>query len=138
MRKYDDDFYSFYGRAFGENTTNKNETGFYWGIKITPNRKYNLSAYFDTYTFPWLKYRTYEPSRGNDFNIRFSYQPTKTTLAYLQIRKANQEQNASGTNITYATDAFITETRTLGLDYKANELISLTTKIIQTKSRKTI
>ncbi len=135
-RKYYKDFYSFYGRAFGENTTNKNETGFYWGIKITPNRKYNLSAYFDTYTFPWLKYRTYEPSRGNDFNIRFSYQPTKTTLAYVQIRKANQEQNASGTNITYATESFVTETRTLGLDYKANELISLTTKIIQTKSRK--
>ncbi|MBO9701099.1 MAG: helix-hairpin-helix domain-containing protein [Sporocytophaga sp.] len=136
LRKYDKNFYSFYGRAFGENTTNKNETGLYWGIKITPNKKYNLSAYFDTYTFPWLKYRTYEPSRGNDFNIRFSYQPSKTTLAYIQIRKAIQEQNSFATNITYATETCISEMRTLGLDYKANEFISLTTKIIQTKAKK--
>ncbi|GAL86448.1 hypothetical protein Fleli_3758 [Sporocytophaga myxococcoides] len=136
LRKYDKDFYSFYGRAFGENTTNKNETGFYWGVKISPHKKYNLTAYFDTYTFPWLKYRTYEPSRGNDFNIRFIYQPSKTTLAYIQIRKAIQEQNGSRTNITYATEPIIAETRTIGLDYKANEVITLTTKIIQTKSRK--
>lgn len=136
LRRYDKNFYSFYGRAFGENSTNKNETGFYWGIKITPTKKYILSAYFDIYTFPWLKYRTYEPSRGNDFNIRFSYQPSKTTLAYIQIRKAIQEQNSSGTNITYTTETCISEMRTIGLDFKANELISLSTKIIQTKSRK--
>lgn len=136
LRKYDTNFYSFYGRAFGENTVNKNETGLYWGIKITPNKKYNLSAYFDTYIFPWLKYRTYESSRGNDFNIRFSYQPSKTTLAYIQIRKAIKEQNSSGTNITYATETCISEMRTLCLDFKASELISLSTKIIQTKSRK--
>jgi hypothetical protein len=135
-RKYDKNYYSFYGRAFGENSTNKNETGIYFGIRITPSKAYTLSSYFDSYTFPWLKYRTYAPSRGYDFNIRLSYQPSRHTKAFLQLRKTCQEQNISAGTITYTIAPFSSEMRTLGFDHKANDIVSLATKIIQTISHK--
>ncbi len=95
IRNYHKDFHSIRGSAFGENSRNINESGAYWGIKYKLNRKFNLSAYYDSFRFHWLKFRVDKPSEGNDFLLRFNFNPNSTTSAYLQIRGKNKDENVS-------------------------------------------
>ena len=67
FRSYDRDFHSFRGTAFAEGSRNINERGVYWGIRYTLNRKFFLTAYYDIFRFPWLRFRVNAPSEGNDY-----------------------------------------------------------------------
>jgi hypothetical protein len=94
VRNYDRNFHSFYGTAFGDNTRNINEQGVYWGIKFQPFKKLNISAYYDKFRFPWLKFRTDAPSTGNEYLLRFTYNFTRNINLYAQARVENKERNA--------------------------------------------
>jgi hypothetical protein len=86
VRHYDADFHTFYGNALGENTRNINESGFYVGLKVRPLARWEVSAYFDQFRFPWLRYRVSAPTQGQDALLRVAFTPTKTSLLYAQYR----------------------------------------------------
>ena len=86
VRHYDADFHSFYGNALSENTRAINESGLYAGLKIRPLARWEISAYFDQFRFPWLRYRVGAPSHGHDALLRLAFTPTKTSLLYVQYR----------------------------------------------------
>ena len=93
LRSYQKDFHTFRGTAFGENSRNINEKGAYWGFKYTLNRKLQLMAYYDSFSFPWLRYRVNSPSNGQDYLIRINYNPQSNVKIYAQIRKKIKELN---------------------------------------------
>ena len=97
LRNYEKDFHSIRGTAFGESTQNVNEKGIYWGLKYTLNKKLYLTAYYDTYQFPWLKYNINTPSGGNDYLIRINYHPKETARFYMQIRSETKDAATPGT-----------------------------------------
>lgn len=97
-RNYAKNFHSFYSNAFGENTRNINESGIYAGLKYKITSKWTLGCYYDTYKFPWLKYLVAAPSRGNEYLLRLSYQPSKIAAAYLQFKNENKEKNLADNN----------------------------------------
>jgi hypothetical protein len=101
-RKYDRNFHSFYGAAFGENTRNINEEGFYLGLRYRPGRSLNFAVYADRFRFPWLRFRVDAPSTGHEYLARFTYQPNKNILMYFQAREESKARNVSlpeqGTN----------------------------------------
>jgi hypothetical protein len=86
VRHYDTDFHTFYGNALSENTRNIDESGFYVGLKVRPLARWEVSAYFDQFRFPWLRYRVSAPSHGQDALLRIAFVPTKTSLLYAQYR----------------------------------------------------
>lgn len=86
FRRYDRNFHSIYGNALGENTRNINENGLYLGLKLRPIARWELSAYYDQFRFPWLRYQAGAPGRGSDWLLRVSFAPNKTSLLYAQIR----------------------------------------------------
>jgi hypothetical protein len=86
VRHYDIDFHTLYGNALSENSRNINESGLYIGLKIRPITHWEISAYFDQYRFPWLRYRVGAPSQGQDALLRLAFTPTKTSLLYVQYR----------------------------------------------------
>jgi hypothetical protein len=92
-RNYDRDFHSFYGNAFAESTRPINERGAYVGIQIRPNLKWKVNSYFDLFRFPWLRYRAYSPSSGQEWLTRISYQPDRNLLAFFQIRNEKKDRN---------------------------------------------
>jgi hypothetical protein len=94
-RQYDRNFHSFYATAFSESTRPINERGWYLGLQIRPSPKLNINAYYDTFSFPWLKFRTYAPSQGNEWLSRLSYQPRKTLVTFVQFRQETKERNGS-------------------------------------------
>ena len=87
VRHYDPTFHTLYGNAFSENTRNINETGVYLGLKVRPVAKWEISAYYDQFRFPWLRYRASAPTHGHDALLRLAYSPTKTSLLYVQLRQ---------------------------------------------------
>ena len=92
-RNYQRDFQPVKARAFGENYTSSNEKGLFLGAtaKILP--KITLSAYFDQFAFPWLKYQVYAPSRGTDFLSQINYTPSKTIDIYFRVRVKSKQVN---------------------------------------------
>ena len=86
-RHYDSDFHTLYGNAFSESTRNINETGVYFGLKVRPVARWEVSAYYDQFRFPWLRYRASAPTDGHDALVRLAYSPTKTSTLYVQARQ---------------------------------------------------
>ncbi|SHN00475.1 Helix-hairpin-helix motif-containing protein [Cyclobacterium lianum] len=99
-RKYDRNFHSFYGNAFAEGSRPINEEGLYLGLNFRPGRKINWSAYYDHFSFPWLKFRVYAPSSGNEWLTRFSYRPHKKLHTFIQWRAETKSRNLMATEQT--------------------------------------
>ncbi len=102
-RKYDRGYFSFYSNGFAESSVTQNESGMYWGWKYRFNKQFNTSGYVDFFTFPWLKFRSYSPSNGHEWLLRFTYQPSKTTNIFLQAREESKLRNLSDDTNLYTT-----------------------------------
>ncbi len=123
-RKFDKNYYSFYSNAIAENSIPQNETGMYWGWKYSFNKKYSMAGYFDLFSFPWLKYRSYSPSDGSEWLLRFNFHPSKTVSIFLQMREESKQRNSGVVNNLYLTNQNIKRNYWINCDYAANERLS--------------
>ncbi|MGL1887222.1 MAG: helix-hairpin-helix domain-containing protein [Reichenbachiella sp.] len=96
VRNYNKNYHSFYGSSFGEGSRSINEMGLYWGLKVSPSRKIILSAYYDYFIFPWLRYRVDAPSDGYEYLVKADFRPNKKVNLYVQYR---QQSKALSINI---------------------------------------
>ncbi len=127
-RSFDRDFYSFYSNALSENTIPQNESGFYWGLKYAFSKKYSLAGYVDLFRFPWLKYRSYLPSAGNEWMIKFNYQPSKTVNFFIQAREESKFRNSSRETNQYATAPGTKRNYWINCDYEVSQWLSFKTR----------
>ncbi|MER2996488.1 hypothetical protein [Pontibacter populi] len=106
-RYYSRDFHSLYGGAFGEGSRNINERGFYTGIKLKPITRWEITAYYDRFTFPWLRYRVDAPSYGDEYLVRLYFKPNRQSALYGQFRTESKGLNAPNntTTIDYVAQA---------------------------------
>jgi hypothetical protein len=93
LRKYAPDFQSLYGRAFGENTLNSNESGLYVGFRILPAKGWQINLFYDRFRFPWLRYNADAPSTGDEFMLAATHHFSHDNHVQLQIRLKNKERN---------------------------------------------
>ncbi len=87
------DFYTRYSNALSENSTPQNERGIYWGWRYRFNRRFTLTGYFDMFQFPWVRYRAYAPSEGYEWLLRFTYQPSRNVMIWIQAREETKDRN---------------------------------------------
>jgi hypothetical protein len=134
-RSYARNFHTFYGNALSENTRNINEKGLYLGLKLRPIPRWELSAYYDQFSFPWLKYQVGAPSQGHDWLVRVTFSPTKTSLLYAQLRQRTKAYDAD--TLRQVPLPVPTERRSLLLFYDASPLpiLSLRTRVQGTQYR---
>lgn len=130
LRNYERNFHSFYGNSFGESTININETGVYWGLKITPSKKYFFTAYYDRVKFPWLRFRAESPTQGYEYLARFNYKPARAILLYAQIRAEEKELtiNEDNGNLNRLRRG-LKRSYLANLDYKFGKKFSLKSKL---------
>lgn len=129
-RNFSKDFHTFYGNGFGENTRNINEKGTYIGIKIKPNRGWTIAAFYDRFTFPWMRSFTDAPSSGDEYLIRVTRNISKQISIYGQFRSKTRGKNLSN-NIT-TMDQVVSSTKNyylLNFDYRPKELIQFKTRV---------
>jgi hypothetical protein len=128
-RKYDRNFYTFYSNAFSENTQAQNERGLYWGWKYRWSRKYSLTGYADLFTFPWLAFRRYAPSKGYEWLLRGNYQPSKKISIFLQVREESKFRNLPGVTHLYQLGEGLKRNLWLNCDYGIGEKVRLKSRI---------
>jgi hypothetical protein len=131
-RNYSRNFHSFYGNAFGEGSRPINEKGVYLGINFKPNQKYNWSFYYDRFEFPWLRFRVYTPSWGEEWFSRFTYIPKKGTLIFIQGRQESKARNLSeyqGFQTSYQIDQGVRTNLAFNLDQRIDGRWSIKSRI---------
>jgi len=137
-RNYERNYQSNYSSAFGENTINSNEHGFYIGTTIFPYPKWHLSAYYDLFSFPWLKSGVYAPSKGTDYLVELGYSPNRNVSAYLRYKQKVKEENISST-VPSVIDAIENNVNTkirFNIAYKVSKTLEFRNRIEWLKYQK--
>ncbi|MEZ5045225.1 MAG: helix-hairpin-helix domain-containing protein [Saprospiraceae bacterium] len=93
FRHYPKDYWSIGSSAFAETSGTRNETGFYTGIVVRPNNNWIVSAYFDIWEHPWLRFQVDAPSKGYEYRVRLTYFKKRQYEAYIEVRDEIKEQN---------------------------------------------
>ncbi len=129
-RDYGRDFQGLYSVAFAEGTNPWNERGLYTGIEIRPNRQWTFNAYFDQYSFPWLRYLTDAPSAGSDWLAQLSWRPSRGVEVYARVRSQDRardtEEDIDG------IDPLVRVQQTnyrINASYKVSDAVSLRTRV---------
>ncbi len=134
FRKYDRDFHTFYGASFGEGSRPINEQGFYWGIKYSPSKKWQLAAYYDRFCFPWMRFLVDAPSEGYEYLARLTYRPSRAIQLYGQFRQEVREKNYRNDDNTNTSNfntikPYTRRNYQLNCNYKAEEIVSLRARV---------
>lgn len=129
FRSYSPDFHSFYSTGFGEGSRSINEKGVYMGLKYKPDRQWLFSAYFDRFSFPWLRYRVDAPSDGFEYMLRANYQPSKTMLFYGQFREEVKDINSPERSATRLPLPGRKKNYLLSLDFTPLKNIRIQTRV---------
>jgi len=91
-RNYERGYYAFASNPFRESDIS-NERGLYTGISIKPLRAVSLNAYYDFFTFPWLRYLVDAPSNGYEYLAQLTYTPSRRTELYLRVKESRKQRN---------------------------------------------
>ncbi|MEJ6980218.1 helix-hairpin-helix domain-containing protein [Pedobacter sp. P351] len=119
-RDYQKNYHSFFNQAVSEGTAATNEQGFYSGLAITPNKKFEYNIYADFFKFPWLRYRVDAPSSGYEIFSQFSFSPSKRLKAMLRYKFENKEEN----DVLDNTINYLSEVRKQNFRFEINYKIS--------------
>jgi hypothetical protein len=92
-RYYQRNFQNLRSNGFAESTTATNEKGLFAGLTAHPTNNTTISAYYDRFEFPWLKYQVNAPSYGNDYMVQFNYTPSRKTDMYVRFRQRDEQKN---------------------------------------------
>lgn len=128
-RRYSRNYFPFYGNGFSEGTSAQNERGMYWGWKYKFNRRYALSGYVDFFEFPWLRFRVSAPSRGSEVLLKFSWQPNRSSLFYIQGRQEVKSRNATGETPLYQLTRITKYNYWINLEYAISAHLRMRTRI---------
>ncbi|MFN2458780.1 MAG: ComEA family DNA-binding protein [Chitinophagaceae bacterium] len=129
-RNLSPEYQSVYGSAFTENVSPSNEKGFYTGIVVRPASFLKIMAYADFYSFPFLKFQTDAPGKGQDYLAQLTYQPNKQVELYLRFRNEHKQSNAS--NVNTVTNFLVYNTREnlrVHLTYKLSPVFLLKSRV---------
>jgi hypothetical protein len=95
VRHYPRHYQALNANAFGETFGAQNETGVYLGMEVRPHKNWRLSAYFDTWRHPWLRFTVDAPSTGYEYRGRLTYYLKRNLEVYVEIREEHKAQNIS-------------------------------------------
>ena len=100
-RHYDPAYQSPFAAAFGEHSRVANEKGLYFGARWQISPRLTFHTYADHFAFPWMKFRTYMPTRGSDYQMNLDFEPSRETKISLRFRRRVKPMNITpGTNNT--------------------------------------
>lgn len=93
-RNYQTDFQSILSNGIGEASRSQNERGTYIGLVAKPISKFTISAYYDQFRFPWLRFRVDNPSHGSEYLVQIDYRPSKALSFYVRYREEEKYRNS--------------------------------------------
>lgn len=95
-RNYSPGYQAYFSGAFAEGSNTYNENGLYMGLVVHPYKKFKISSYIDSYTFPWLKFRLNSPqTNGLEYLTQIDYNPSRNVSMYIKYKKEIKPENTS-------------------------------------------
>ena len=88
-------YQSLFGKAFTESALPGNESGMFTGISLRPFDKWQVNAYTDLFSFPWLRFRADAPGKGADHMIQIAWRPDKRSELVIRYRSESKPLNES-------------------------------------------
>lgn len=129
-RDYQRDFHGLVSTGFAEGSNPWNERGLYTGIEIKPSREWLVNAYFDRFSFPWLRYLTNAPSDGYDALAQVTWRPSKKAELYVRARYQDKAKNTSddveGIDFLVRTEQW---NYRFNASYKVTDAVGLRTRV---------
>ncbi|HPM39898.1 MAG TPA: hypothetical protein PK371_03270 [Bacteroidales bacterium] len=92
-RYFDPKYFVFYASPLQEGSKVSNEQGLYFGVNANLTYKLNLTAYFDMFSFPWLRYRVNAPSEGVETLLQLNYKFNKKNYVYFRYKHETKSLN---------------------------------------------
>lgn len=99
-RYFSKEYDTFFATTFSESSRVNNETGFYIGTEMRPIKYWKVSAYIDSYRFPWMKFGIDEPFIGKDYLVQVDYAPKRNVNMYWRFKFEEKMSNYSDTVTT--------------------------------------
>ena len=97
QRYYAHDYWALEAKSFATSSDIRGERGIYLGAQWQPHRQLQLTAYADTYRFPFLRYRVSAPSYGTDGQFMSRYSINRAHSIMLRYRfRLKQRDVAEG------------------------------------------
>ena len=100
-RNYLSTYDTFHANAFTSGSKVNNETGIYTGVEMRPFKYWKISAYADSYRFPWLKYGVSAPSTGMSLFAMADYTPKRNLSMNWRIKSSRLQKNVSDDAVVY-------------------------------------
>jgi hypothetical protein len=130
FRHYPRNYTALNANPFGEVRGGNNETGLYMGVEIRPIKNWKLSAYYDAWRHPWLRFTVDAPSRGHEYRARLTYSLKRDLTAYVEVRNEIKDINIAKiegkNNFTLPRQIFQTR---LHIAKKVNKALELRSRI---------
>jgi hypothetical protein len=128
-RKFTPDYQSALSVAFSENTRVTNENGFYMGFDAKLSPKWSVNAYADHFSFPWMKYRTYSPSKGFEYMVQVNHRPQRRIEIYARYRIKNKPTNSPDKNIIHYLDDVVRQNIRFHISYPVSPSFTFKNRI---------
>ena len=107
-RYYSYDYWTLFGRSFGESSMPQNENGWYLAAEVTPFARWKFFTSLDVFSFSWWKYRISKPSKGVDAMFQVTYTPRKSLSMYFNYRYKQKERDVTKYKPLQLSDLSIT------------------------------
>ena len=128
-RHYDKNYQANFANAFAEASGNSNESGLYFGLELHPIKHWQITAYFDTYEFPWIKSGIDAPSNGYDWFIQTDYAPARNLSMYVRLKNEEKLVNKNAdSGIDELTNQNLFKFR-FHISYRINDQLSLKNRV---------
>lgn len=89
-RNYGRSFNPVYAAPFGESSNPAGEKGWYLGLESRFGSNWTLTAYADSFSWSWLRYRIDAPSSGYELLVQLRFRPVKELNIYGRYRKTSK------------------------------------------------
>lgn len=87
------DYHSLLHNPVTEYYRGENEEGIYLAVQAYPLPRWELSAYYDIYRHPWLRWERDAPTRGYDYVVRLQYEERRKLQAYILYKNELRQEN---------------------------------------------
>ena len=95
-RNYSPQYQVVYAVPFAEGSKAKNEKGLFAGAVAYVGNSGVISAYYDIFSFPWLRYRVNTPSQGNKFLVQYQNEISRYFSIYFRLKNETKMLNFTG------------------------------------------
>lgn len=127
-RNYPVNFQSRSSNAFGEKSTNYNESGWYTAIDFKPIKKVSAGGYIDFYRLPWISFQKFAPTTGLEFAGNLVYTINRKNSITLMYRTEIDEENRTTETLRKLEEEKLTQYRAQ-FDYTISDNLKMRNRI---------